>query len=109
MNATSETAARVYVSAEAAEAFTTQIMLAHGLPEQDAEIVAHCLVSADLRGVDTHGIARLPVYLDRVRRGLINPAPALAPQRVLPVAASLDGQDGFGFVVGMRAINDAMA
>jgi LDH2 family malate/lactate/ureidoglycolate dehydrogenase len=33
----------------------------------------------------------------------------LAPQRVTPVAASLDGQDGFGFVVGMRAINEAMA
>ena len=48
---------------------------AHGLPEQDAAIVAHCLVSADLRGVDTHGIARLPGYLDRVRRGLINARP----------------------------------
>ncbi len=51
----------------------------------------------------------MPGYLDRVRRGLINPRPALAPQRVTPVAASLDGQDGFGFVVGMRAINEAMA
>ncbi len=73
MNATSETAERVYVSAEAAEAFTRQIMLAHGLPEQDAAIVAHCLVSADLRGVDTHGIARLP--------GLSRPGPARADQR----------------------------
>ena len=109
MNATSETAERVYVSAEAAEAFTRQIMLAHGLPEQDAAIVAHCLVSADLRGVDTHGIARLPVYLDRVRRGLINAKPSLKPERVTPVAATLDGQDAFGFVVGMCAINEAMA
>ena len=109
MNATSETAERVYVSAAAAEAFTRQIMLAHGLPERDAAIVAHCLVSADLRGVDTHGIARLPVYLDRVRRGLINAKPSLKPERVTPVAATLDGQDAFGFVVGMCAINEAMA
>ena len=108
MNATSETAARVYVSAEAAEAFTKQLMLAHGLPELDAEIVAHCLVSADLRGVDTHGIARLPVYLDRVRRGLINAKPNLEPERVTPVAATLDGQDGFGFVVGTRAMREAI-
>ena len=109
MAATSETADRVYVSAEAAEAFTRQLMLAHGLPEQDAAIVAHCLVSADLRGVDTHGIARLPGYLDRVRRGLINAKPNLKPERVTPVAATLDGQDAFGFVVGMCAINEAMA
>ena len=34
-----------------------------------------CLVSADLRGVDTHGLCRLPIYLERVRKGLINPKP----------------------------------
>src|SRR5258705_8003762 len=109
MAATNETADRVYVSADAAEAFTRQLLLAHGLPEQDAATVAHCLVSADLRGVDTHGIARLPGYLDRVRRGLINAKPDLKPERVTPVAATLDGHDAFGFVVGMCAINEAMA
>jgi LDH2 family malate/lactate/ureidoglycolate dehydrogenase len=100
---------RVYAAADATDAFVRRLLAAHGLPEEDAAIVAGCLVSADLRGVDTHGIARLPGYLDRVRRGLINPRPTLAPQRVTPVAASLDGQDGFGFVVGMCAINEAMA
>lgn len=109
MSAVSETTGRVYVSAEAAELFTRQLLLAHGLPDADAAIVAACLVSADLRGVDTHGIARLPGYLDRVRRGLINAKPTLKPERVTPVAAALDGQDAFGFVVGMCAINEAMA
>jgi LDH2 family malate/lactate/ureidoglycolate dehydrogenase len=100
---------RVYAAADATDAFVRRLLGAHDVPEEDAAIVAGCLVSADLRGVDTHGIARLPGYLDRVRRGLINPRPALAPKRVTPVAASIDGQDGFGFVVGMRAINEAMA
>ncbi len=109
MAAPSETAERVYVSAEAAEAFTRQLLLAHGLPDGDAATVAGCLVSADLRGVDTHGIARLPGYLDRVRRGLINAKPSLKPERVTPVAATLDGQNAFGFVVGMRAIEEAIA
>src|SRR3954465_14600011 len=109
MAAPNETADRVYVSAEAAEAFTRQLMLAHGLPESDAATVAHCIVSADLRGVDTHGICRLPIYLDRVRRGLINAKPELAPRRITPVAAELDGQNGFGFVIGMRAMDEAMA
>jgi LDH2 family malate/lactate/ureidoglycolate dehydrogenase len=100
---------RVYVSADAADAFVRALLVAHGVPDKDSAIIAGCLVSADLRGVDTHGIARLPGYLDRVQRGLINARPALAPRRVTPVAAELDGQDGFGFVIGMRAIEEAMA
>ena len=100
---------RVYVSADAADAFVRAMLVAHGVPDKDSAIIALCLVSADLRGVDTHGIARLPGYLDRVRRGLINARPALAPRRVTPVAAELDGQDGFGFVIGMRAMEEAMA
>src|SRR4029077_11215776 len=100
---------RVYVSADDADEFVRWLLIAHGLPANDAKTVAHCLVHADLRGVDTHGICRLPGYLDRLRRGLINATPKLAPRRVTPVAAALDGQDAFGFVVGMCAIQEAMA
>src|SRR5262245_38627001 len=101
-------AGRVHVRAEDAEAFVRRLLAAHGVPEEDAAIVAACLVSADLRGVDTHGLTRLPGYLDRVRRGLINPSPALEPRRVTPVAAALDGQNGFGFVTGTRAMQEAI-
>src|SRR3954451_6688805 len=99
---------RVYAVADETDAFVRRLLAAHGLPEADGAVVASCLIRADLRGVGPHGIARLPGYLDRVRRGLINPRPVLTPRQVTPVAASLDGQDGFGFVVGMRAINEAM-
>jgi len=100
---------RVYAQASAAEAFAQALLVAHGVPAADAATVAQCLVSADLRGVDTHGLCRLPGYLDRLRRGLINPRPALEPKRVAPVAAALDGRDGFGFVVGTRAMQEAIA
>ena len=100
---------RVYADAAAANAFARRVLITHGMPEGDAAIVAACLVSADLRGVDTHGLTRLPGYLDRVRRGLINPWPALEPKRVTPVAATLDGRNGFGFVVGTRAMQEAIA
>ena len=63
---------------------------------------------ADLRGVDSHGITRLPGYLHRLRLGLIRPDPPLQPKRVTPVAASLDGADGFGFVVATRAMDEAI-
>jgi LDH2 family malate/lactate/ureidoglycolate dehydrogenase len=100
---------RVHVASGAADAFARRLLIAHGVPEADAAIVASCLVSADLRGVDTHGLTRLPGYLDRVRRGLINASPALEPKRVTPVAAALDGQNGFGFVTGTRAMQEAIA
>ncbi|MGC2517758.1 MAG: Ldh family oxidoreductase [Burkholderiales bacterium] len=101
--------ARLYAAHDAADAFARALLAAHGVPGRDAATVAACLVRADLRGVDTHGLLRLPVYLDRVRRGLVNPKPELSPQRVTPVAAALDGQDGFGFVVATRAMAEAIA
>jgi len=100
---------RVYAAPDAADAFARALLAVHGVPDADAAVVADCLVRADLRGVDTHGLVRLPGYLDRLRRGLVNPNPELSPLRVTPVAASLDGQNGFGFVVGTRAMQEAMA
>lgn len=98
-----------YVAAEDATAFAVALLRAHGVADADATTVARCLVGADLRGVDTHGLCRLPGYLDRLRRGLINPRPRLSPRRVTPVAAALDGQDAFGFVAGTRAMQEAIA
>ena len=103
------TAERFYASALAADAFARSLLAAHGVSEEDAATIAACLVRAELRGVDTHGLCWLPVYLDRVRKGLINPRPHLEVKRVTSVAASLDGENGFGFVVGMRAIQEAIA
>jgi LDH2 family malate/lactate/ureidoglycolate dehydrogenase len=101
-------AGTVYATVEAATAFAVRLLSAHGLPEADARIVAHCLVRADLRGVDTHGIQYLPHYLARVDKGLINSSPNLNIERKTPVAAALDGDNAFGFVVGMKAIEAAI-
>ena len=98
----------LYVDAEAAESLARQLLVAHRLPEGDAATVARCLVLADLRGVDTHGLQTLPHYLERVRRGLINPRPDLKVERVTPMIGSLDGQDAFGFVVATKAMNEAI-
>ena len=108
MAGTATSQAFVQVEPEEAEAFGRRLLAAHGLPEADAATVAQCLVRADLRGVDTHGLQFLPHYLSRVRAGLINPRPSLTPKRVTPVAATLDGDNGFGFVVGTRAIAEAI-
>src|ERR1700721_1533791 len=97
-----------YVDAEAAEMFGRRLLVAHDLPEEDAATVARCLVKADLRGVDTHGLQTLPHYLDRVRRGLINPRTNLKVERVTPMVGSLDGENAFGFVVATKAMAEAI-
>src|SRR5471032_3239117 len=97
-----------YSSVEAAEAFGRRLLIAHGLSEQDAAITASCLVRADLRGVDTHGLQFLPQYLDRVRRGLVNPKPSLVVKQVTPMIGSLDGDNGYGFVVATKAMATAI-
>ena len=98
----------VYASVDDATAFAVRLLMAYKLPETDARTVAHCLVLADLRGVDTHGIQYLPHYLGRVEKGLINPRPELRLEQKTPVACGLDGQNGFGFVVGMKAMDAAI-
>ncbi len=107
--APANTAAQLfYADPKEADAFGRRLLIAHGLPEADAAIVAGYLVRADMRGVDTHGLQYLPHYLDRVRRGLINPRPELTVERVTPMIGKLDGQNGFGFVVGSKAMAAAI-
>lgn len=88
----------------AARDLAYRLLTAHDVPSADAATITDCLIRADLRGVDTHGITRLPGYLDRVRRGLIAPQVDLAPRQVSPVAMHIDGQNGFGFVIATRAV-----
>ena len=97
-----------FVDVKVAESFGRRLLVAHGLPEEDAATVSRCLVLADLRGVDTHGLQTLPHYLERVRLGLINPRPNLKVERVTPMAGSLDGQNAFGFVVATKAMAEAI-
>ncbi len=79
-----------------------------GLPAPHAVLVADCLVRANLRGLDSHGVARIPIYAKRLRLGLVNPRPTLTVIPVAPSAASLDGEDGMGMVVGTKAMDVAI-
>jgi L-2-hydroxycarboxylate dehydrogenase (NAD+) len=98
-----------YITSSALREFTVAIFERLGLPEPHAFIVADCLVKANLRGLDSHGVARIPIYAKRLRLGLVNPRPTLAVNQVAPSAASLDGEDGMGMVVGTKAMEVAVA
>ena len=86
-------------SAKRLEAFIESALGAVGLPERDAATCAARMTEADLRGVDTHGIFRLPQYIQRIRAGGINLHPKVHPVRENAVTALIDGDNGMGHVV----------
>lgn len=87
----------------------TTIFEAHGLMRADAEFVTQCLLYADLRGVQSHGLNRVSNYVDRLKRKLVNPRPRLGVESPLPAMARVDGDDGMGFLVGRKAMDEAIA
>src|SRR6185369_13535107 len=63
------------VAAEDLRRFTADVFARAGMPDADARVVADALVWANLRGVDSHGVLRVPRYVDWIRAGDVNPAP----------------------------------
>jgi LDH2 family malate/lactate/ureidoglycolate dehydrogenase len=79
----------VKISASDAQAFVEGVLEGNGVPKENAAIVANCLVQADLRGVDTHGINRIPSYMARVRQGVLDPKAIPSLVNVTPVVAQV--------------------
>jgi ureidoglycolate dehydrogenase (NAD+) len=84
-------------------------LVALGMPQADAMRLAASLVQTSLWGVDTHGVARLPHYFERLRRGSIRARPEITVQRSGTATAQLDGGQGHGIVVAHRANALAMS
>lgn len=96
------------VEATTLQALVTAIFEAEGISAADAARIAQCLVLADLRGVPSHGVSRLPIYLERIRRGMVEKQPRFAVTEASPVAVLLDGGNGFGFLTATRAMDMAV-
>jgi L-2-hydroxycarboxylate dehydrogenase (NAD+) len=96
------------IPAERLEGFVTSAFVTAGLPEADARTVARLMVEADLRGSDTHGVIRLPLYVRRIRAGGVNPRPNIHVLSDRPSAALLDGDNGMGHLVMKRAAEIAI-
>jgi len=94
--------------AEDLDSFCRSVVENLGVPAEHAKQVGQCLVQADLRGIDSHGVIRLPVYAGRIRRGLVNPRPKLQFLHEHAAAALLDGDNGLGAVVGATAMQRAL-
>ena len=81
------------------ETWVEAAFTAAGLPAQDAALSAGLLVQTSLWGIDSHGVARVPHYLNRLSLGSIRARPELKFTRTAPATGQVDGGDGLGFVV----------
>jgi LDH2 family malate/lactate/ureidoglycolate dehydrogenase len=97
------------VQATVLSAFVQRALTAAGLPASDAAQVAELMVEADLRGSDTHGVIRLPLYVRRLKAGGINKQPNIRLIQDKPSAALVDGDNGMGHLVMRFAAQTAIA
>lgn len=81
----------------------------HGMSEEDAARVADVLVLADLFGIRTHGVARIPQYLDRASLGGVDVTAKVVVDQVAPALARVDGANGIGPLVGSHALDAALS
>ncbi len=88
--------------------FSARVFRWFDVPEQDAGMAARVLQSADLRGIDSHGVARLHSYFDMLQLGRINPKAQVRIVRESASTATVDGDNGLGLVVGPKANAIAM-
>jgi LDH2 family malate/lactate/ureidoglycolate dehydrogenase len=92
-------------SADSLKRLVASVATAAAVPEPDAGILADSLVDADLHGVSTHGISRLNIYIQRIRKGLINPRAELRVTNRRPSALTVDADNGLGQVQAMKTLN----
>jgi L-2-hydroxycarboxylate dehydrogenase (NAD+) len=89
--------------------FCVQVFRHYGVPGPDAKLAAGVLNLADVRGIDSHGVARLKTYVDMFKLGRINPKPNIRIIRDKKSVATVDGDNGLGLVVGPAANAIAIA
>ena len=100
---------RVTARHDQLEVFCTRVLERLGVPREEAEITAVTLVMANLRGVDTHGVLRLPLYAARLKGGAMAPSLNLTTEKETVATALLDGHDGIGQVISYRAMEMAIS
>ncbi|MDR2747244.1 MAG: Ldh family oxidoreductase, partial [Treponema sp.] len=98
-----------YISRRALEELCAGIFISLGLPGKEAADSAEILVSADARGIRSHGVARIKRYVDGVRAGHIKGGIAPVALKETPVSLVLDAQGGMGLSLSRQSMEKVIA
>ena len=88
--------------------FCNQAYLKVGVPEDEAEIVADLLARSDLRGVETHGVMRLPIYIQRLQKGYVRVVCKITTVKEKGPTAFFEAHGSMGHVVAHKAMEIAI-
>ncbi|MHA8094046.1 Ldh family oxidoreductase [Aquirufa lenticrescens] len=87
--------------------YVASVFTAIGCSDEDAALASDVLVSADARGIDSHGVARLAGYVRLFDNGRLNTKPQVKVLHETPSTATLDGDRGLGLIVAPKAMEIA--
>jgi LDH2 family malate/lactate/ureidoglycolate dehydrogenase len=96
------------VAAAELKRWTAEVFRRLDVRDEDAALVADTLVEADLRGVTSHGVQRVPQYVEAIRRGAVVPRPEIAVVRDSGWALVIDGGQGLGQIAAQAAMRLAL-
>ena len=97
------------IHAQPLQTFAASAFANAGMPRKDAELEAEVLVWANLRGIDSHGVIRIPGYLDRIDQGLMNPQPNIEILKETPAIVFADADRAFGPIATTLVLEKAIA
>lgn len=99
---------RSTIPVDTIHSFMIDVFLGLGTPPEDARICADVLIASDLRGIESHGIARLKYYYDRIQAGVQQTTTEIEIVKETETTAVIDGHHGMGHVIAYRAMHLAM-
>jgi len=96
---------RPFISWQLADDFMTAVF-EKMVPTEDARLCADVLLESDRRGIESHGCNRFkPIYIDRIKSGILNPVTKIDILKETPTTAVLDANDGMGMVASKKAMD----
>src|SRR5688572_7416031 len=96
------------VSEKALRQFCEQVLMKLGVPAADARVTTDVLVVADLRGIDSHGVARLGRYVKGLKEGTMKAKDESRVVKETTATALVDGGRSLGQVVGKKGMDLAI-
>jgi LDH2 family malate/lactate/ureidoglycolate dehydrogenase len=88
--------------------FSNRCLVKAGIPEHEAQMITNTMIEADARGIHSHGLMRLPIYIQRIQKGYIRNVSNIIVKEDNKATAVLDGDYSAGQVVATKAMNMAM-
>lgn len=89
---------------EVLRAYCQKLLMTQGMPEKDAFTVADSLVDADLCGVESHGVSRMPIYMKRLKTEVVSSTFDVKVEQEHPASIALNACNSMGMVIGKYAM-----